>query len=242
MIVKFTLELDLPKALKTHNLGSVLQGVLMEQLNTETASVLHQHRYNPLKQRLYFEDDKAIWEIVSLEEKLSNELLTILPQLTTIHIKKHQQQVPIKGLSIQKTQLSEFIKSAMEGETKRFIKLKILTPTSFKINGDYTIFPDVRMMLRSAMLTFDYFSQDTKIYDHEMLDFLEENIHIVDYQLKSTRFELERVKIPSFKGSLTLRVDGSEHIRKLINLILTYGELSGIGIKTSIGMGCIKRG
>ena len=36
--------------------------------------------------------------------------------------------------------------------------------------------------------------EEYKMYDKETLDFLEKNINIVDYKLKSTRFNLEKLK------------------------------------------------
>jgi len=242
MIVKIVLQLDLPADLRTHNIGSLLHGVIMERLHPETASMLHQYRYNPLKQRLYFEGEHTFWEVVSLEGRLSEELLIVFEGLEQIMLRHRQKGVSILGVVMERIELGDFVKVAMEVEARRYVKLRVLTPMSFKVDGNYGIFPDVRMMIRSVMLTFDYFSEDMKLYDYETLDFLAENVRIVDYNLRSTRFELERVKIPAFRGSMTLRVDGNAQIQSLVNLIFAYGELSGIGIKTSMGMGGVKRG
>ena len=57
--------------------------------------------------------------------------------------------------------------------------------------------------------------------------------------LMSTYFHMEGVKIKSFKGKITLKIHGPKQFVNLINLLLRFGEYSGVGIKASIGMGAI---
>ena len=236
-MLKIRCKLD--KNLKTHNVGSLLHGVIMEQLTGQLASELHQYRYNPLKQRLYL--DENIWEIVSLEEKLSHELLKVFKTLNEITIKHQNITISLLEKDITKIELKDLVASSMANpEPKRIVKINILSPMSFKSDGQYDIFPEVRKILRSIMLTFDYFSEQTKIYDYDTLEYLSENIRIIDYSLSSTKFELEKVKIPAFRGKFVLSAKGSLQILQLVDLIFTFGELSGIGIKTSMGMGGIK--
>ena len=123
---------------------------------------------------------------------------------------------------------------------KTMLKLAFLSPASFKSDGAYDIFPDVKKILRSIMLNFDYFSPQVKIYDYDAPDFFAQQARIADYSLQSARFSLEGVRIPSFKGKITLRLKGNAQTLKILNLILAFGELSGVGIKTSLGMGHVR--
>lgn len=47
-------------------------------------------------------------------------------------------------------------------------------------------------------------------------------------------------KIPAFVGSLTLHAAGPQSLRGLVAMLLSFGEASGIGVKTSMGMGGVQ--
>ena len=99
------------------------------------------------------------------------------------------------------------------------------------------IFPNVKRFFRSIMIQFDAFFESHKLYDKETLEFLEQNVNIVNYKLKSVRFHMEKVKIPSFKGEIVFKINGPLPFLQLVYFLLAFGEFSGTGIKTSLGMG-----
>ena len=76
-------------------------------------------------------------------------------------------------------------------------------------------------------------------YDEKLLDYIEKNIDITDYNLKSVRFPMEHIKIPAFLGKLKIRVMNRE-LSAFINKLLRFGAYSGAGIKCSVGMGMIR--
>lgn len=73
-----------------------------------------------------------------------------------------------------------------------------------------------------------------------MLENLISNSTITSYKLQSTYFSVESVKIPSFTGRITIKINKSAHLGNILKLLLSYGEYSGIGIKTALGMGTVK--
>ena len=101
--------------------------------------------------------------------------------------------------------------------------------------------PDVRYIFQSLMNKYSASSDELEMYDEETLEQLAGNSSIVRYRLQSVFFPLEGVKIPSFKGELTMRVGGSETMARYARLLAGFGEYSGIGIKTAMGMGGIRR-
>lgn len=76
--------------------------------------------------------------------------------------------------------------------------------------------------------------------DEETLEQLCENAQIVKYDLKSVNFPLESVRIPSFIGKITIKMNGTQTMANFAKMLFEFGTYSGVGIKTSIGMGCIK--
>ena len=126
------------------------------------------------------------------------------------------------------------------GESKRFIKINFITPTSFKSNGNYQIYPNLRWIYQSIMRKHDEASNEIVVFSDDVLEDLVNYSEIVSYNLKSTNFQLEGVKVPSFKGRITIKVKGPQMMVNLVNFMIAYAEFSGIGIKTSVGMGSIK--
>lgn len=241
MIMKVHLKINLPLEMQNHSIGSLLHGVLMEKMTHEQASMLHNYRYSPLKQRLKLFKDHCLWEVVSLENNLTMELKEVFEDLHSIYIEHRQQELPVEIISMNIFCLDDWLTAELNrDEYPSSLKIKFFTPTSFKSDGAYEIFPDLRKILRSVMMNFDYFSEGTKLYDYETLEYLTECIKISQYQLQSTSFHLEQTRIPSFKGTLVLKIKGSHQIRQLIHLIFSYAELAGVGIKTSLGMGAIE--
>lgn len=239
MIRKIELQLNIPETIQPRFLGSVLHGVLMENLSQDMADFLHQNSaYSPLKQRIYTINHQVIWEVVSMNDYLSEQLVKVFSEENIFYLKHYEASIEVISYKIQGINIQSFIQEYLNNEDlPKFIKLSIITPMSYKSNGVYAIFPNVQMFFRSIMLQFDSFFSEYRMYDKETLDFIGNNVHIIDYRLRSTRFHIEKVKIPSFIGEITLKVNGPNTFFKLIHCLLAFGELSGSGIKTSLGMG-----
>lgn len=243
MIKQFHLTLQIPEDLRTNNIGSILHGFLMELLPSDVVEILHQQSaYNPLKQRIMLRRDVAIWEVVSFSEFVSESLALSLHQCRSINLKHHDVKVPVLKVEQSTYQVNQLIDEFFmeDNEPKRFVNIQIMTPMSFKSQGRYDIFPDVRKFFRSIMLQFDAFFESYKMHDHDTLDYIMKQVTIVDYRLRSTRYHLEGVKIPSFIGAMTLRLSGPDHFKRLLLFLIHIGSFTGSGIKTSLGMGKYK--
>lgn len=239
MITIITILLDLPIALHSSNISSVLHGVLVQLLSSDSQSIIHGlHGYSPLKQRLMLLEGKAEWEIVVFNEDLGSEVVTILLSQPCIYLEYHKCEVKFLEKKVKLLNVSELISTTLNSnDTHRNFCLKLLTPTSFKSEDRYDIIPDVARIFRSIMLMFDDFDKTHNLFDVETLKFVKQNVHIVDYRIRSTRFHLEGVKIPAFVGEIHLRVNGPPQLVRFVKLLIIYGTFSGIGIKTSLGMG-----
>ena len=89
------------------------------------------------------------------------------------------------------------------------------------------------------MHKYDSHHIEQQIFDEEVLQMIEERVFVKQYKLKSTWFYLEGTKIPAFVGSIQLYAKMTQSMINLINYLLKYGEFSGVGIKSAIGMGAI---
>lgn len=239
MINKITVELDLPESIRFQYLGSVLHGVLMDYLSDDIADQLHhEFAYSPLKQRIYHKNKKIIWEIVCMSDNLFKEVVKLFSSKNSLLLKYSQTNIDIQSFQIEKINVQNMMNQLLQVEDlSRYVRLNIQTPMSFKYQNSYMIFPDVKRFFRSIMIQFDAFFEEYRMYDKETLNFLEKNVNIVDYKLKSTRFNLEKVKIPSFTGEIVFKIKGPLPFLQLTHFLLKFGEFSGSGIKTSLGMG-----
>ena len=111
---------------------------------------------------------------------------------------------------------------------------------SFKSYGRYINYPDLRLIYQSLMNKYDSVLKEASMFDEDTLDMLVEGSEIVKYNLRSYLFPLQGVKIPSFFGSMTIKVTSTDTAAKFIRLLLEFGEYSGVGIKTGLGMGAIQ--
>ena len=233
MINKITVELDLPDSIRFQYLGSILHGVLMDYLPNDIADQLHhEFAYSPLKQRIYHKNKKVIWEIVCMSDRLFNEIAELFTSKNRLFLKYYQVYIEIYSFNIEKVNVQNIMNQLLETEElNRYVRINIQTPMSFKYQSNYMIFPEVKRFFRSIMIQFDAFFEEYKMYDKE------KNINIVDYKLKSTRFNLEKVKIPSFTGEIVFKIKGPLPFLQLTHFLLKFGEFSGSGMKTSLGMG-----
>lgn len=238
MIKILKVKLNLPENLNTQNISSLLHGVIIEQLSVELQDKLHtSSRYSPLKQRLYYNDTNVIWEIVSFDSDLSIELDHFINSNGNIFIKYHNIKVDYEVIISEEIDEKQMMNDVYDSsENINIFKINFISPTSHKSSGEYDIFPDIEKLFRSIMRNYDSFNYDN-MYDGEALDQIVECTKIIDYRLKSTRFHLENTRIPAFRGMIILKVKGNIHFKKLIKFLLKYGEYSGVGIKTSLGMG-----
>ena len=127
-----------------------------------------------------------------------------------------------------------------EKDYSPFIQIHFLTPTAFKKQGKYLFYPDIRCIFQSLMNKYDSAARNEKMVDTDTLEQLTENAQIVRYDLKSVSFSLEGVKIPAFIGKVVVKMNGTRTISNFANMLFEFGEYSGVGIKTALGMGCMK--
>lgn len=241
MIARLELVLDLKNKDYDYNISSILHGIIMEKIPSEYAEFLHQEQIIPFSINISNYNENLLWTINTLNEEAYQKIIKNLEQIREIFIKQKGIRVKVTKLNVSKITYEELINKTYFNFNNISNKctLYIRTPLSFKRNKTYLIFPDLELFFRSIMIRFDSFSKSEKIYDKETLLYLENNIKIVKYKIKTNVFHLHKCHVPGFLGSITFLIPDSIAIKKLISLLLAYSEYSGIGIKTALGMGSV---
>lgn len=239
--IKITLRPERPVNMSV-NMSSVMHGVLMELVGRETAEYLHTESLRPYSQHLEIADDEMIWNVCSLTEFAYEKIVKVLMDegLKEIYLKKHDVKFNIISRELTELPVKELSAGFYRENSDRYVKLRFLTPTAFKQNGKYTFYPDLSCIYGSLMRRMDFVSLRNGMYDEDLLEELTKRSDIVSYNLRTVKYHLEGVRIPAFIGWITIKITGAQSLINYVNMLMKFGEFSGLGIKTSLGMGAVK--
>ncbi|HZJ83112.1 MAG TPA: CRISPR system precrRNA processing endoribonuclease RAMP protein Cas6 [Clostridia bacterium] len=118
---------------------------------------------------------------------------------------------------------------------KRNMRVNFLTPTTFKQAGEYVLYPTKDLVMQSLTNKWNQWAKNFVIEDMTW-----DNCKIARYNLRSSSYKLKGAHIQGFMGYIDLYFWGPESIIRLGNLVCNFANHSGIGIKTTLGMGGAK--
>ena len=212
----------------------------METIPPLYAEKMHSLALRPYSQYSGCLNGHNVWTVATLSREAYDNIITPLLALKSAEIRHKNDVITFAAadteiLSYQEL-LAENAVVSGEGDT---LTLDFTTPTAFKCCGNYIILPTTRLIFQSLAKRFDtFFGIDDNDYD-DLLNDIDKYVRVADYELASASFSLEGVRIPSFKGSITLRVKAPAEFRSYIRMLCRFAEFSGVGIKTAIGMGSV---
>ena len=236
------LEMKLEKADGiSYQMSSAFHGALMELFPKEYGEKLHLSKLHPYTQHLEFREGDWYWIVTALNEETADQIIgKVLMPLSEITIKKHHLCLKIQDKMYKELSDRELAFSFYQEQSSPFISIHFITPTTFKQNGKYLNYPDIRCIYTNLMNKYDASNTEESMKDEETLEQLVESTSIFRYDLKSIWFSLESVKIPAFIGKVTFRLRGSQTMINFANLLFRFSTYSGIGIKTALGMGAVR--
>ena len=222
------------------NMSSLLHGFLMNNINGDYADRMHMSALRPYSQYINRNSDIWQWVISTLTYEAEENIIKPLSQIQQAELEHNGMLLRFSEQNITKTSFDElFVRNYISGKVSRIVTMKFITPAAFKSNGRYINYPTLKLIFSSLINKYDSSSTTTSLYDDKLMDELLENTEIIGYNLRSTLFHLEGVKIPSFLGSIKIKVGGSSNMVSLVNMLAEFAQYSGVGIKCSLGMGGI---
>ncbi len=225
----------------TYPMSSLFHGVLMGQIPQEYASHLHDSRLHPYTQHLERRGQGWYWIVNTLnQEAVAKILYHGLVPMREIYLQKHGLRISICSKELEECSFEKLAGYFYQMRGGRYIQLHFITPTAFKQQGKYLFYPDIRCIYQSLMNKYDAAAKDEAMCDEETLEELCKNTKIKHYDLKSTWFHLEGVRIPSFIGKVTFKLGGTQTMVSFANMLFRFGLFSGVGIKTALGMGAFR--
>ena len=241
MLARFDIILECEKDFVNRNMGSLFHGALMELLPPRYVEKLHENSLKPFSQHIEPCSEGIRWSLCSLNDECMKYINDALMNgIDKIELKNKDKTLNIVSRSMSSITYKNLIDKTYFGEPSDFINIYFNTPTSFKIDGRYIIYPDIPSIYKNLTRKFDAFSNEFSLYDEDTLESLVNHSMITSYKLQSTYYSVESVKIPSYTGRITVKVNNSSQIANIAKLLFSFGEYSGIGIKTALGMGAIR--
>ena len=237
MLAQINIELE-ANGLNT-NMGSLFHGYLMENIDSAYADYFHYNTTNPFTSCIYkdIKTDKFFWRITTYNQKAYDMLMTYFSNIPeSVYLKNRDLEINVKSFSIQKKSYEDLFLEC----TKRK-RIKLITPTSFKSNGVTHIFPNISTLISGVIAKINQHSETAELGDKKIIDELLEKVYIKDYNLRTKVFYLENIKIKGFLGTIDLAIKGEETtLANILNFLILMSEYTGLGIKTSLGMGGVK--
>ena len=227
------------------SIGSVLHGVLMELVGIEYAGQLHETGLRPYSQYIYFDKEKGqyIWRLSAVTaEAVERILRPALDMPEKIFLKQKRGHIYIQDRTIlEETSYEALMAKFWSGEAEYAqAKLRCVTTTSFKVDQQYTIFPEAFRIYRYLLRQWNQFTTFEMMDSEDLLAALESAAFIRDYNLRMSMYGLEGVKIRGFRGEIVMQFKRNLVMQRILSLLTYYSQFTGLGIKTALGMGGVQ--
>lgn len=212
---------------------------MLEQVPRIYGQELHMEGETPISQSLCFdrETQQTVWTIQLLTDEMVSVFSPVLDELQYIQLRGTELQASLIGQN--ETDGAQLLQQARQLESERRTRLCFATATAFKSDGRYAIFPQEKWLLQSLTLKWNLICPDMPLDDADAFAALEKGIHIVDYSLRTVRYPLKNVKIPSFVGNIVIESRLPAPLQEIWQLLVCLAPYTGVGIKTTLGMGSI---
>ena len=239
MLAKLRMELDAEDL--TYKKSSLFQGVLMERIDSAYGEELHQQKMRPYSQYITREKGKNLWYINTLDEESYEKIICPFLNgpdvLTLCHPQEREVHIRSRELTTKKkaTLLQEFYNEQANNK----VEMEFQTPTAFRQKGRYIILPDLRLLCQNLMMKYSATSGQVDMVDEETLEQLTDHSILSRHRIRSLPFPMEGTVIPGFVGTITIQCKGTETMARYLRLLLEFGEYSGVGVRTAMGMGAI---
>ena len=218
------------------NMGPMLQGLLMESAPKDLCEYLHSCPFNPYSQYCAIEDGKLIWTLNSLTSAIDDALFVPVIRSENLLLKKFN--FGLKFADISKTFISrKNLASLIHDGDGSIFSLNFITPCAFRSGGAYQNIPNMHLVYQNLLMHYSQVYEASSESDTETVQYLSDHTRIAKYNLHSSYFNIAGKSIPAFCGKITVEVSGSGPTVGLARMLLNFATYSGVGIKTSMGMG-----
>ena len=187
--------------------------------------------------------EDASFRISILEEKLIPDTLAAFGKVLNLKAKLPlaNGRIVIKKINYQESS-NPWIKSSLypklfeEAKLNEKIKLRFLSPTSFRIKGKQCTLPEPSLIFSSLVDRWNSFSGIR--FSKDFLEKLD-RVYPSQFELRSELIQFSNYKIIGFKGMVEYRFgkEFTSEEKRVINTLADFAFYAGVGYKTTMGMG-----
>lgn len=219
--------------------GSVLHGLLMEQLPRETQAFLHEDALRPFAQYvLPAGENKLVWKVSAWQNTLAQAFSAIFQEGARYHSRQKSADITLRSIEHSAADEAEWAKPFFTSDPPcRRYALRFLSPCTHKREGEYVLFPTPELIVNGLYRRLGAFSEVLSVNDTQAMKELAQAMRIIRYDLHSVPFFLEGARVNAYQGQLTILIRGSAQLARLGGIILSFAQYAGVGVKTSLGMG-----
>ena len=209
-----------------------VHGALMHMLPEEEAAALHRQERHPYALFLYPSEqpDCFLGRLTALTDTM--QLLTdIAADIRTLPV--HGLDQPAVWTVQEYRRDIRFSELKFSGGRQR--TLRFLTPAVYKIHSKPCAFPDLSRLFHSAI---------TKLRTYEQINVSEENFRLACQEMFVSDWGFDRVQYnitgkmqQSMIGFMQVKLPQDAAQAALLNTVFSYATFSGVGARTSLGMG-----
>ncbi|MFQ6083041.1 MAG: CRISPR-associated endoribonuclease Cas6 [Candidatus Aminicenantia bacterium] len=193
-------------------------------------------------------NESVSFRITYLKEELLEPIIKGFISLSARNepIKLSNGKILIEKVDMQKathagfTSFQEILSKAKNEET---IVLEFCSPTSFRSQGEQKLFPLPELVFSSLLKKWDAFSGKKLLSEIAEIEKEFGKIRVTRFRLKTELLNFSKYKIIGFIGKVVYELPETidKEIKKIINALADFAFYSGVGYKTTMGMGQARR-
>ena len=123
----------------------------------------------------------------------------------------------------------------------KFFDVHFVTPTAFSKHGHFLPMPDLHLLLRSAATQFNLLEFYSQVDDLELLELMERAVVVHQCNIQTVPYAFKPdTALCGFVGTMRLELNGAAMVNRLLYMLLYNAQYTGIGVRTSLGMGKIQ--
>lgn len=213
---------------------------LLSRLPREVGDALHHQAIHPLNQYVIWNApmQQGEWVIHLLTDEMVRVFSPVLDDIDEIALRSGMLRAKVRQ-TVEIPDLQTMRKQGAGWNDTRLFTMYFLTPTTFKQEKRYVIYPQEQLILQSLIYRWNLCFPETPLHDEDAFQALLRGIHIVDYQLHTTRYPMKQTRVPAFQGRISIEMRLSAPLMALWTTLYSFAPYAGIGVKTTLGMGGI---
>ncbi len=233
MVKQYQLTLSPDKETESH-LGYYMYGALMEHIPFSLGEKYHNDGFTPIRQYIYRKNGLYLWTVTLFGEAIS-PLESALTVGSLWHL--HRENIRLTCQSVETSPLLFPEDFFYRDEQKNILTFH--SATAFKQKKQYQNIPSTHLLFQSLSRKWNEAFPTAMIEDQDGkgIESMAQGVYFKDYFLKQEKYLLKNQEISGFVGKLQLGFRLSGFHLELCKALLEFGNYSGVGIKTALGMG-----